>query len=66
MSALAGQHQVEDDGVIAALGGEELAFEAVGGVIDGEAAAVAEGGGEVFRETYLIFDDQNTHGSVSC
>jgi hypothetical protein len=41
----AGKHEVEDDEVVAEVAGKVVAGEAVGGPVDGEAGAVAEGGG---------------------
>jgi hypothetical protein len=57
-----GKHEVEDDEVVAEVAGAVVACETVGGPVDSEAGAVAEGGGEIFGEADFIFDEQDAHG----
>ena len=56
-----GQHQVENDEVVAAVAGEVVAGLAVGGPIDRETGTVAQGGGQVVRQPNFIFHEQDAH-----
>jgi len=57
-----GQHEVEDDEVVAEIGCSVVAGFAIDGPINGEARAVAQGGGEIVSEADLVFYEQNAHG----
>ena len=58
-----GQHQVEDDEVVAEVLGKLVADQAVLGPIHRETGAVAQGRGQVVGQPHLIFHQQNAHRS---
>ena len=56
-----GEHEVEDDEVVAEIAGCVIACFAIGGPVDGKAWTIAEGGREVVGETNFVFNEQNAH-----
>ena len=56
------QHAVDDGHIIAALMGEIVARDAVGGVVDGM-AGLAERLDEIARGVAIVFDDEDAHGA---
>ena len=60
-----GEHEVEDDEVVAVAFGEVGSGAAVRGAVDGESGALAEGRGDVFGESYLVFDEKSAHKDIS-
>ncbi len=56
----AGEHDVEDDGVVVGLEGAVEALLAVGGGVDG-VALFAEGVGEGGTEVGVVFDEEHFH-----
>jgi hypothetical protein len=59
-----GEHEIEDDEVVAEIASCVVACFPVGGPVDGEAGAVAEGGREIVGEPDFVFHEQHTHGGV--
>jgi len=57
-----GEHEIEDDEVVAEIAGCVVAGFSVGGPVDGESGPVAEGGGEIVGEADLVFYEQHAHG----
>ena len=56
-----GQHQVQDDQVVAGVFRKVQTGETVLGAVDGEVGPFAQGGGYVLRQPHLVFHQQNPH-----
>ena len=56
-----GQHQVENDQVIAAVLGKMQAGQPIFRAVDGEAGTIAQSGSHIFRQPHLVFDHQYPH-----
>jgi hypothetical protein len=59
-----GKHEVEDDEVVAEITGCVIASFTIGGPVDGETGAVAQGGGEIVGQADFVFYEQHTHGGT--
>jgi hypothetical protein len=57
----AGEHEVEEEEVVVGELGQAAPSEPVLGAVDGEAAALAQGCGDVVGEAEFIFDDEDSH-----
>jgi hypothetical protein len=60
-SIAAGEHDIEDDGIVGLVGGEVIAFEAVVCDVDDEAGAF-ESFGDERGDFFFVFDDEEFHG----
>jgi hypothetical protein len=60
LSALAGQHQIEHDGVVNTLFRQMRPLVAVRGMIDGQ-SYFTQRGNDILCQALLVFDQKHTH-----